>query len=58
MTEEDIEVLFERWVKERLSVDVSVYSPHFSGSHCIRVSLALDGVEFSNWSDELPESNQ
>ena len=58
MTEEDIEALFERWVRERLSVDASVYNQRFSGSRSVRVSLSLDGIEFSSWSDELPESNQ
>lgn len=54
MTEQEIEALFERWIKERLSIDVSVYSPSFSSTHCVKVHLLLDGVSFSDWSDELP----
>ena len=53
MTEEDIEALFEKWVKEKLEVDVSVCSLPYSNTRSVRVSLSLDGVEFSTWSDEF-----
>lgn len=54
MTEQEIEAMFERWIKERLSVDVSVYSPSFSSARHVKVHLLLDGISFSEWSDEVP----
>ena len=54
MTEQEIEAMFERWIKERLSIDVSVCNPSFSSAHYVKVHLLLDGISFSDWSDEIP----